>query len=400
MRRVAVLVAAALAAIAPGPGRAAAAPGEEPFAEVVAQVVRGDLVMAGNSNLVSAGGYRSVDEAVADVDGDDTPLCTGRLYVPAACGENSSSAVLDVPVGARVLAARLYVNTSLTWATGAVRARLDGPAAGYSYTDLHGATPGIPKIRENAGTTSRAAVPLRQAVWDVTDYVRAAGPGIYTVADIMFERAGSYLPYATWTIVAAYELDPTADIATLSPEQQARFAPRAVTWHDGFATLTNGVVEVEVDGFEAPVGVPMFAKTFHLAAHARHRGPDSVLFAGQPLGNNVSPGNSPPPPGVLLGDDPACNSTTDVFNDSICVLGEPVATKVPGAADYVASVDGTTPSSGSGVDADVLRVPDRYFVPGATSAALAVHASGRAPIAVGMLAASVDLPAAAAGVLP
>jgi hypothetical protein len=145
-----------------------------------------------------------------------------------------------------------------------------------------------------------------------------------------------------------------------------------------------------------PAGVPVFAKTFHLAAHARQRGPDSLLFAGQPVGNNVSPGNAPPPVGVFVGADPACNSTTDILNDSICVLGQPVATKAPGAADFVASTDGSTPTSGSGVDFDVNRVPDRYFVAGATSASLAVHASGRAPIAVGMLAASVDLPTTSA----
>ena len=217
-------------------------------------VLAGDLVMAGNSNLVSAGGFRRADEAVADVDGDDTSLCVGRLYVPAACGENSSSAILDVPVGARVVAARLYVNTSLTSATGPIQVRLDGPAAGFEYTTLSASTPGIAKVRESAGSSSRAAVPMRQAVWDVTEYVRTAGAGSYTVADIMFERAGAYLPYAAWTIVAAYELDPAVDLAVLSPEQRARFALRAVTWDDGFATLSDGRVDVVVDRFVVPAG--------------------------------------------------------------------------------------------------------------------------------------------------
>lgn len=400
MRRVAFIVAASLGTAFATGSHVAAQPVEEPFTAVVHDVLRGDLVMAGNSNLVSAGGHRPAAQAVADVDGDATPLCTGRLYVPAACGENSSSATLDIPFGARVVAARLYVNTSLTSATGAVRVRLDGPDDGYTYTDLAAATPGVPKVRESAGSSSRSAVPMRQAVWDVSDYVRTAGRGTYTVADIMFERAGAYLPYATWTIVAAYELDPAVDLGALSSEQRARFDARAITWHDGFVTVSSGSVEIKVDGFDVPAGVPIFAKSFHVAAHARQRGADSLLFGGQPLGNNASPGDAPAPIGVSIGTDPACNSTTDVLNDTICVLGAPVATKAPGAADFVASTDGSTPTSGSGVDFDVMRVPDRYFVAGATSATLGVHTAGRAPIAVGVLAASVDLPSAATAVAP
>ena len=67
---------------------------------------------------------------------------------------------------------------------------------------------------------------MRQAVWDVTAYVQANGPGTYTVADIAFERTGAFLPYASWALVAAYELDPAADLGAMTPEQQARFAPR------------------------------------------------------------------------------------------------------------------------------------------------------------------------------
>ncbi len=400
MRRARWFVASALAAatVAAGPAFVAATPGEaaglaeQTFAPVVQEVLAGDLVMAGNSNLVAAGGYRPVGDAVADVDGDITSLCVGRLYVPAACGENSSSATLDIPIGARVVAARLYVNTTVTSVVGPLRARLDGPAAGYEYTELSGATPGIAKIRENAGTSSRAAVPMRQAVWDVTEYVQAGGTGMYTVADIMFERAGPWMPYASWTIVAAYELDPATDVTTLSPEQAARFTRRAITWHDGFTTFTNSSVEILVDGFDVPVGVPVFAKSFHLVADPRSRGADSLLFAGQPLGNNVSPGNAAAPLGVFVGDDPACNSTTDIVNESICSLGSPVATKVPGAADFVVARDGSTPSSGSGVDFDITRVPDRYFVAGATSGSLSLHSTGRKPVAVGVLAMSIDLP--------
>jgi hypothetical protein len=186
----------------------------------------------------------------------------------------------------------------------------------------------------------------------------------------------------------------------MSPEQRARFAPRAITWEDGFATVREGSVDIQVDGFAVPAGATVFAKTFHLAANPRPRSVESLLFGGQPVGNNASPGNAPAPAGLPIGVDPACNSTTDVVNDSICVLGSPVATKAPGAADFVAATDGRTASSGSAVDFDVVRIPDRYFVAGATSATLSMRSAARSPLAVGMLAVSVDLPATASDVVP
>jgi hypothetical protein len=401
VRRVAWLAAAALAAALPSlasstPTAAANGPVETPFAPVVEQVLRGDLVIAANSNLLSAGGWLSEGQAVADVDGDASRLCVGRTYIPAVCADNSSSADLDIPPGARVVAARLYVDTTLSTAVKPIRARLDGPAPGYTYTELNANTPGIPKLDESAGTTTRSSAPMRQAVWDVTDYVRANGAGSYTVADIMFERAGAFLPYASWAIVAAYELDPATDVAALTPEQQARFAPRAVTWQDGFVVSVGSGVDVPVAGFEVPVGQAVFGKVLHVVAHAQHRGPDNLLFDGQPLGNNMSPGDSAPPLGVSIGNDAACNSTTNILDDSICVLGTPVTAKSPGPGAYVASRDGRTVSSGSGVDMDVTRIPSRYFVPGETSATLAMGGVGATPIATGMLAVSIDLPAPAA----
>ena len=57
-------------------------------------------------------------------------------------------------------------------------------------------------------------------------------------------------------------------------------------------------------------------------------------------------------------------------------------------------------SSGSGVDFDVTRVPERYFVAGTTSTTLSLQVAGRGPVAVGVLGASVDLPPVDAGVTP
>jgi hypothetical protein len=390
--RVACLVAGLLAATPAAAGAAPVAEDAVPFAPVLEGELAGDLVMAANSNLLSAGGWRLAD--AADVDGDASRLCLGRLFVPGACADNSSSALLDIPAGARVVHARLYVQTSLSSAVGPVRVRLDGPADGFTYTELGSATPSVPKLSEGSVAAGRAGPALRQAVWDVTELVTTAGPGAYTVADIVHERAGAFLPYASWAIVAAYDLDPAADLATVAPtpEAQQRFARRAVSWHDGFVARADAPVEVVVNGLVVDAAVPVFAKSLHIVGHAQHRGADNLLFNGKPVGNNVMPGSAAAPPGVTLGTDPACNSITDVLNDSICHLGTPVATKTPGAAAYVAAKDGRTPTSGSAVDMDVVRIPDRYFVPGATSATLSLDAVGDKVVAAGMLAVSVDLP--------
>jgi len=370
-----------------------AAPPETTLAPVLQQTLQGDLVMAANSNLLSAGGWRADGQEIADVDGDTSVVCLGRTFVPAACADNSSTARLDVPAGARIVAARLYVDTTLPSSVRPLRVRLDGPEEGFAYTELTAAPDStVPKLSESVGTSARGATPLRQAVWDVTEFVRTGGPGAYTVADIVFERAGAFLPYASWAIVAAYELDPAADVAAMSPEQQARFAPRSVSWYDGLVVTSDATTEVPVSGFEVPVDQPVFGKTFHIVAHAQHRGADNLLFAGQPLGNNVSPGDPPPPLGVAVGADPACNTTTRVLDDSICVLGWAVSSKAPGATSYLAASDGRTPSSGSGVDMDVTRIPARYFVPGATTATVALRTFGYTPVATGLLAASIDLP--------
>ena len=370
------------------------APAERRFRPVLERVVNGDLVMAGNSNLISAGGWRSGKVTVADADADETELCIIRgLGFPRACADNSSSARLDIPDGARIVAARLYVQTTVATDVGPLRVGLDGPGRRYTYTELGGATLGVRKVYEAAGS-GREGEPLRQAVWDVTKYVRKRGAGWYTVADIVTERAAPFLPYASWAIVAAYELDTRGGqtIATLPVDEQDRFAERAVSWYDGFTHLDEGALSVPVTGFEVPATGGVFAKTFHFVGHGELGRPDNLLFNGNPVGNNLTPGDTPPPEGVDIGGNPSCNSTTDVMNDTVCVLGTPVASKRPGPRQYRASGDGRTRTSGSGVDLDVIRVPDRYLIPGSNTASLAVQVTGRDTLAPGMLAASVDLP--------
>ena len=49
-------------------------------------------------------------------------------------------------------------------------------------------------------------------------------------------------------------------------------------------------------------------------------------------------------------------------------------------------------TSGSAVDMDVMRIPDRYLVAGRTSAVLSVRPVGDGAVAAGVLAVSIDQP--------
>jgi len=346
--------------------------------------------MAGNSNLLRAGGWGPATATAADVDGDATNLCIGRAgNRGASCADNSSSATLDLPPGASVLQARLYVAASVSESVGPLRVRLAGPADGPAYTELGVETEGVPKVGEASGAAA-GQPDLRQATWDVTAFVAGRGGGSYTVADIVNERSGPWLPYASWGLVVAYELADGVQLAELAPEVQPRFAPRALSWHDGLAVVAEAPVEVEVGGFQVPADRRVFAKSFHLVAHAGAAGFENVTFDGGPIGNNATPGDAPPPAGVVIGTDPACNTTVDVLNDSICSLGTAVTNKAPGPADFRAASDGTTSTSGSAVDLDVVRIPDRYLQPGRTSATMAVDVVGDGAVVVGLLAVSVD----------
>ena len=298
LRRRAALVAAALSALTFAPPAAAAEPdgplATRAFAPVMEATVRGDLLLAGNSNLISAGGWGDAAVTAADVDGDRTNICalglgTGGPFDLAnlgrwLCADNSSSAELDLPAGAPghrrpPLRRDVGATPPRTAARAARRARRR-----FSSTSrcrrAGGVGPGPPKLYEAAGGGRDGAV-LRQAVWDVTAFVAAAGPGTYTVADIVNERVGPLLPYASWAIVAAYELDPALD-ADGSAAGDPRFAPRFISWHDGFQHLDAASLDVPIRPPDVTLAASPFAKSFHVVARGRSGRSDNLLFADAP----------------------------------------------------------------------------------------------------------------------
>ena len=249
-------------------------PGERPFAAVLERVVRGDLLVTGNSNLLSAGGWRSGEITIADVDSDSSQLCIIRdlsfrraLRRQLQLGPPRSPPRRPCPRGPPLRPD----DRGRGRRPGAGAARRSRPA--LRLHELGGSTPGVPKLYEAAGR-GREGAPMRQAVWDVSSYVADRGAGRYTVADIVSERAAPFLPYASWAIAVAYEFDVGGGaLADLSADAQQRFAARAISWHDGFVYRTEAAVEVPVHGFEIPTTGSVFAKSFHVVGHGRRGGP-------------------------------------------------------------------------------------------------------------------------------
>jgi hypothetical protein len=271
-----------------------------------------------------------------------------------------------------------------------VAATLTGPGSSpRPLTAMTSAPASPPKLYEAVAASGPGSV-LRSSVWDVTGLVEAAGAGTYTVADIVSQRAGPYLPYASWAMVVAYDLDPAIGLDGV-PDRD-RFAARVLSWYDGFQLIDGGAVDVAVTNVGVRPGTAPFGKSLHVVAGGRSGETDNLLLAGEPLGNNNSPGDGPAPDGVTLGSDPACNAVTDVQNDSICVLGATVSAKEPGSADFVSSADGSTSTSGSGVDIDVIRIPDRSLRTAGSRPVVRVRATAADALAPAVLAVSIDVP--------
>lgn len=422
------LVAVGIGVVSSGAHAQQSDPEPRPMSAVIDRVVTGDIVMAANANVRGGIIPDSTATRVADVDRDRSMLCVRRAAPTAACADNSSAARLAIPRDARLVQARLYIETTLSAGAGQLGVRIAGPEWPREYTKIGPDSPTNPMLHEAETELAPDAV-MRQAVWDVTEYVAEHGGGRYTIADIVSEAAGPDHHYASWAIVGVYELDPDVELDELSTWQQAKYAPRVVSWYDGFvpATVVDVASEPESDpdaaaadgplpgplannlilddlleaiGDEAidaaaaaaemavPDG-PAFAKSLHIVATGRSADPGNLLYDGRPLGSNLSPGDAPPPTGSSVGDEPACNSTSAVFNDTICVLGRPlVATSAaPGYVD-----GGTNDHSYAAVDTDVIRVPDHYLTATASTAELEVFSASDEPVMVGMLALSVDVP--------
>jgi clumping factor A len=280
----------------------------------------GDIGNCGTMNLVDSAPdvfWRSDDpaagEALADI-----------AVTPA---QARSTAVLNLPVGAKVTHAFLYWGARLEGMSADTTATIERPGISMisnvtaieSYTvDATAADAGLNYI-------------FYQSVADVTKIVQNAGSGAYRVSGVDswdFRNKYEAVSFIGWYMVVFYQLDSEL--------------PRSLTLFDGLdfvqdaatsqsATLTG--FSVPNSGFDAKLGIVTFEGDVDLDG-------DSIRFGIAPLGD-----------ADRLSD--AQNPVNNFFNSTRSWLGRPVS-----AVGDLPQLTGT-PGSMSSLDFDVVDITSR-----------------------------------------
>ncbi|MGW8364110.1 DUF3344 domain-containing protein [Streptomyces wedmorensis] len=265
-------------AAAPQPPREAA---RVPFAARYEAVQHGGVVRAANSSAKGAEGTESVNDGatIAYVDVDSDP----NTY-------NSSRAELRVPAGARVSWARLYWGGNLR-----VGERKPPEDNGRVLIAEPGGSYKALLADSLIGHRAADGADAFQASADVTELVRSAQPGQWTVAQVNVAKGLSAVGgWGGWTLVAAYE--------------KASEPLRRIGVWDGFETVgpRSGELRVPVDGNRFPKGT---GGQLGVIAYDGDRG-----TSGDYLAVDTSRAKS-----TRLSD--SANSAEDVMNSSITEFG-------------------------------------------------------------------------------
>lgn len=262
-----------------------------------------------------------------------------RVDVDADAGTfSSSSAQLDLPAGAEVLFAGLYYGGRTSAGGGgapapnaAARAQVRFGVPGGGYQALTGTV-----------DDSTAISAAYQGFADVTVQVAAAGPGIYTVADV---QAGTGVDrYSGWALVVAYR-------DGLPP-------PRNLSVFDGLQSIEQGdpPLVIGVSGFETPASGPVRTRAGFVAYEGdRGGGGDRALLNGQVLADAANPANN-------------------FFNSSISIDGADVTAKAPnyvnqlGFDSSLTNADGYLANGDTAAEIELSTTLDQYL-PGVVSLA-------------------------------
>jgi uncharacterized repeat protein (TIGR01451 family)/MYXO-CTERM domain-containing protein len=272
---------------------------------------------------VGACGTNTADTAV-DVfwSTSDDPLDpVPRAGTQIGAAEARSTAMLGLPAGANVVYARLY------WA-----AQVTSNNPGKTVTLERSGQPGFrTTLSENvvsfvvpkpgaAGSTY-----WYESAVDVTDWVKAYGPGAYRVSGIKsvaLSNLDSNDAFVAWSLVVFYSLasEPKRNLALFEGLDLIRQGSPATVTIDGFYVPDQGrVAKVGIMGFEGDRDWPG----------------DTLLLNGNALSDGINPAD-------------------DFFNGSRSWLGSPVT--VPGD---LPQLDGL-PNSMSGLDLDVVDVSAQF----------------------------------------
>jgi CshA-type fibril repeat protein len=316
-----------------------------PYTLRYSDVLKGGVLIAGNTNTtrnLSAPYSRQVD-----IDNDNSTF-------------NSSSEELIIPAGATVKRAYLYWQ-STCYSTGAVYDISNPPAGRTSFTNVKFKTPGSSTYSNLVPDTAwQSGYYFWQGMKVVTDAVRQAGSGIYTIANIDADPTppgtNGYLPYAGWSLWVEYE-DPTE-------------VWKSVTLTDGLSYVTAGNTAITVTGFKIPAvgALPITGEAGWFVGHANIEWGDALTYDRPAYPGYPSVTNS------FFSDN--ANPVNNPLNESRSYKGAPVTNFRNPASHYSYGLGGTPSQVGMAwFDLDVIDISS-LLVPQQTQFTLKFYPQG------------------------
>lgn len=357
-----LLLALVMAAIAP----VAQAQVFRAFEQRYTTTLNGDLIFLANTNVTCT----TTSGSCGGATNDGQTMVATKLATDAgdATIVNSSSANLapaDLPAGAQVVRALLYWGGLVSSNAGSQ------PSPSPTTTAIRFGRPGL---GYQALTPAGCDVSPRSTIWgapqphhvytcraDVTNAVQASGSGTYRVANLPLQT-GLANRFGGWTLVLVIQ-NPSRPL-------------RNVTINDGLAAIaTTGTspvnqVSLTVSGFRTPWSGTVAAQLGWMAMDGDRGAPDGFTFQGQgSAAVNVSD---------------ACNPAGDVFNSTICRLGNTVSQR---------SLANNNLANTLGFDADIVQLANTGNVAlanGTTSATLTARTSSEG-YAISLLTTAIDV---------
>jgi large repetitive protein len=268
-------------------------------------------------NAANNNGYSMV---YVDIDGNGSTI-------------NSSSASVNLPVGAEVLFAGLYYggNTAVGGEASRATTLVDTPAAG-GYTTV------TASVIDDFVSTD-ASQHIYGGFADITALVSAGGSGTYTVANVQSSLGAD--KHAAWSIVVAYrdEGEPPRNLTVLdgligiNPNQ----ADRTFTV-SGFQTVPSGPVN-------ADLGFIVYEGDLGLTG-------DSIFFDGTTLADRLTDANNPAD---------NFNNSTISFNGSHFSQKNPNYVNQLGADNDIINADGLLANNQTNAQLTLRTTADRWI---------------------------------------
>jgi uncharacterized repeat protein (TIGR01451 family) len=295
---------------------------------------------ASRSNSAGGGQNNDFNMYYVDVDGDSSTF-------------SSSQAQLNLPADSTVLFAGLYWGGYSTKTTERNKVRLKTPQGSFDFTATPDTSGNPTTANSDFRTTSFSNSPnAYQGFIRVTDQVKIAGNGTYTVANVSSD-INTTNRWGGWSLVIAYRAP--GDL------------PRNLTVYDGLTTVDqNNPVDITVKDFITP---PFGAVKVQLGTIAydgdNGYGSSAGGFTGDQFKLN----------GSALSN--ALNPLDDIFNGSITYLGNQFSAKNPNYANQL------------GYDADIFDASG-ILGNGATTAKVSLNTGGET-IIPGVITSAIDL---------